>query len=84
MGLDLVLKLERCQSLVVKNLTDLSAVELEVRMSEMAERNTSDEEQHIRVITLTLRFERIISKLVAVRFIVNVILLFPGVSVRIR
>jgi hypothetical protein len=83
MSFDLVFKLERSQPLMVEYLTDLSAVELEVRVGEVAEGNTSDEEQHVCVIALALGFERIVAQLVAVRFIVNVVLFLPGVTMRI-
>jgi hypothetical protein len=61
---------------MVQDLASLALVEFEVGVSEMYETDSSNEEQKEWVVTLTLRFERVITKLVTVRLVVDVVLLF--------
>ena len=83
-GLDLVLDLESCQSLMVQDLADLSAVELEVRVSEVSESNTTNEKEQVRVITLALGLKWIIAQFITIWQIVNVVFFLPGVTMRVR
>ena len=81
---DFVFDLERSQPLMVQDFAGLAFVELEVRMTEVNKADTCDEQQQPWVVTLTLRLEGIITELVAVWFVVNIMFLFEGVTVRVR
>jgi len=52
-------------------------------MTEVNKADTCDEQKQPWVVTLTLRLEGIIAELVAVWLIVNVVLLFEGMTVRV-
>lgn len=69
---------------MVQDFAGLAFVELEVRMTEVNKADTCDEQQQPWVVTLTLRLEGIITELVAVWFVVNIMFLFEGVTVRVR
>lgn len=69
---------------MVKDLADLSAVELEVRVREVAEGDSTHEEQQPGVVSLALGLEGIVTELVTVGLVVDVVLLLPGVPVRVR
>ena len=66
---------------MVQHFTSFASVEFEVGMRESDERNTCYENQEVRIVTLALRFERIVTKLVAVRFVVHVMFLFECMTV---
>ena len=69
---------------MVQDFAGLAFVELEVRMTKVNKADTCDEQQQPWVVTLTLRLEGIITELVAVWFVVNIMFLFEGVTVRVR
>lgn len=77
---DFVFQLVRGQPLVVKHLADLAPVEPEVRVAEVREPHDREEQDQIRVVQLTLRFEGVVSQLVAIGFVVDVSLVFPVVA----
>ena len=78
---DLILDLEGSESLMVEHLANLSAVESEVRVHEVDERNSAHEDQQPGVVSLSLGVKRIITKFVTVRQVVHVVLLLEGVAV---
>ena len=80
---DLVLELEGGQALVVEDLADVAAVEVEVSVAEVHEGDASSEKKQPRVVSLALRLERIVTELVTVGQVVHVVLLFEGVAARI-
>ena len=69
---------------MVQDFACLASVEFEVGMTEVNKADTCDEQQQPWVVTLTLRLEGIITELVAVWFVVNIMFLFEGVTVRVR
>jgi hypothetical protein len=69
---------------MVKDLADLAPVELEVRMRKVRDRDPSDEQDHPGVVNLAVGVKGVVAKLVPVRLVVDVVLLLPGVSVRVR
>lgn len=81
--LDFVFQLEVGQALVVEHFADLAAVELEVRVHEVAETDQTHEDEQVRVVALALGLERIVRNLVTIRQIMDVVLLVPLVAVRV-
>lgn len=55
-----------------------------MRVCEMNECNTADENQHPRVVALALGFKRIIAKFVTIGLIVHIVFFFKRVSVGVR
>ena len=68
---------------MVEHFSNLASVELKVRVGEVAETDQTHENDQVRVISLALGLERIVSHLVTIRQIVNVVLLVPLVTVRV-
>ncbi len=66
---------------MVKNFTNLSAVKLEVGVSEVTECNAANKEQQPCVVSLPLGFKRIVAQLVAIGLIMNVMFLLKSVAV---
>lgn len=81
--LDFVFQLEVGQALVVEHFADLAAVELEVRVHEVAETDQTHEDEQVRVVALALGLERIVRNLVTIRQIMDVVLFVPLVPVRV-
>ena len=69
---------------MVQDLADLSAVKLEVRVSEVSKRNTTHEKEQVRVVTLALGLKWIIAQFITIWQIVNVVFFLPGVTMRVR
>ena len=65
---------------MVKNFTNVAPVEVEVAVAEVYKRDASDEDDHPGVVSLTRWLKRIIADLVTIRQVMNVVLLFPGVT----
>ena len=68
---------------MVKHLAELPAIESKVSVREVAETHDSEEQQQIWVVKLTLRFEGVISELIAVGLIVDIGLVIPVVATRV-
>ena len=69
---------------MVQHFAHFASVKFKVSMRESDESDACNENQEIRIVTLTLRFKRIITKLVAIRFVVHVVFFFESMSMRIR
>lgn len=69
---------------MVQDFADLLAVELHRGVHEVAEADASHIQDQVRVVRLALRVERIITQLVTVGFIMDALLLFEVVAVRVR
>ena len=69
---------------MVQHFANFASVKFKVSMRESDESDACNENQEIRIVTLTLRFKRIITKLVAIRFVVHVVFFFESMSMRIR
>lgn len=83
LGLDFIFNHESSKALMVQHFTDLALVEPKVAVSNVAEAQNANEQQHVRVVSMAVRFKRIISQLVTVRLVMNVVLFLEGVSVRV-
>ena len=82
-GTDLVFDLQGSESLMVEHLADVSSVEVEVRVREMHEGDSSDEDEHPGVL-VALRVKRVVTELVTVRQVVDVVLFLPSVAASVR
>ena len=76
---DLVFDLQVGQSLMVEYLADVPPMEVEMSVTEVDESDYGDEEEQVGVLALTFSHERIFTRLVTVRHIVDIVLLFEGV-----
>ena len=65
---------------MVEYLADVPPMEVEMGVTEMDESDHGDEEQKIGVFSLAFSWERIFTHLVTVWQIVDIVLLFKGVS----
>ena len=63
---------------MVEDFADVALVEVEVSVAEVDKGDTSDKDQQPRVVSLTCRFERIVTDLVTVGHIVDPGLFLPG------
>ncbi len=68
---------------MVQDFACLASVEFEVGMTEVNKADTCHEQQQPWVVTLALGLERIITEFVAVWFVMNVVLLFEGMAMRV-
>jgi len=68
---------------VVQDFACLASVEFEVGVTEVNKADTCHKQQQPWVVTLALGLERIIAEFVAVWFVVNIVLLFEGMAVRV-
>jgi len=80
MSLDLILNHESSETLMVENLSNLPLVEPEVAVSNVAEADNANKDQHVRIITVAGSFKRIVTQLVAVGLVVHVVLFLKSVS----
>jgi len=78
---DLILDLESSKTLMVEDLTDLSAVEAVVTGHEVDEGNTGNSDEHPGVVSIASGVERIVTELVTVGLVVHVVLFLEAVSV---
>ena len=78
-----IFNLESSKSLMIEHLACLASVEFEVGMTEVNNADTCNEQQQPRVVTLALGLERIIAEFVPVWFVMNVVLLFEGMAMRV-
>ena len=69
---------------MVENFTNLALVKSEMAMSNMAEANNSDKNDHIRIISMSLSIKRIITKFITIRLVMNIVLFFEVVCMRVR
>ena len=69
---------------MVEDLRSLALVEAEVAVRKVHKRVDSTEKNQVGVVGLALGLERIVAELVAVRLVVNIVLLLPAVTVRVR
>ena len=76
---DLVFDLQVGQSLMVEYLADVPPMEVEMSVTEVDESDDGDEEEQVGVLALAFSHERIFTRLVTVRHIVDIVLLFEGV-----
>ena len=76
-----VLNLQSSETLMVENLTDVSLVEVEMRIAEVDEGHDGNENDEVWILSTSLSIERIITNFVTVREIVNVMFFLPGVTV---
>ena len=81
---DSVFDLISNKSLVVEHFTDLSSVKSEMRVREVDEGNTHDEDDKVNIVTLTMGVKWIITSLVTIWLIVHVVFLLESVRVAIR
>ena len=65
---------------MVKDLTDMASVEVEVRVAEVHKGDASDEKEEPRVVSLALRLKGIVTELVTVGQVVHVGFLFESVT----
>ena len=65
---------------MIQNFADVASVEVEVSVAELHKGDTSDKEEHPRVVSLAGGLKRIVTDLITVGQVVDVVLLFPGVS----
>lgn len=77
---DFILDLQSGQALMVQDFTNVALVEQEVGVAEVHESDTSDEENHPRVVALARGLERIVTELVTVWQVMDVVLFFPSVA----
>ena len=77
---DLVLNLERSESLMVEDLAHVASMEVEVRVGEVNKGDSSDEENEPGVVSLAWGLKRIVTDLVTVGQIVDPVLFLPGVA----
>ena len=77
---DFIFDLQVGQSLMVEYLADVPPMEVEMGVTEMDESDHGDEDQKIGVFSLAFSWERIFTHLVTVWQIVDIVLLFKGVS----
>ncbi len=68
---------------MVQDFACLASVEFEVGMTEVNKADTCHEQPQPWVVTLALGLERIITEFVAVWFVMNVVLLFEGMAMRV-
>lgn len=69
---------------MVEDLADVPAVEQEVSVRKVHERDDPDEDQQPGVVSLTRGLKRIVTDLVTVREIVDVVFFLPGVGACVR
>ena len=79
-GTDLILELEGGQALMVEDLSDVSAMEVEMGVAEVHESDSSNEDDEPGVVTVASRVERIITDLITVGQVMDVVLFLPSVA----
>ena len=75
---DLVFDLQVGQSLMVEYLADVPPMEVEMSVTEVDESDDGDEDEQVGVFALAFSHERIFTRFVTVRHIVDIVLLFEG------
>jgi len=73
---DLIFELVSSETLVIEHFALLASIVAEVSMTEVCEANDCEEQNQVRVVELALVLKWIITKLVAVGFVVNSWLVF--------